>query len=129
MRLWLACAEMQSSGILTATQTAPLTPGPLPIISIFLYQVSHYAYSLFSCTRTLKGNIYKTSIIHYSCRIYKFLSTAECCFSNSNLVLIHISNYIVCIWCLFYTTQELTTIPIMYFSHTSFRVCRSREMI
>ena len=34
MRDWLACAEMQSSGIRMATQTAPLLPGPLPISSI-----------------------------------------------------------------------------------------------
>ena len=34
IRDWLACAEIQSSGMRIATQTAPLLPGPLPIISI-----------------------------------------------------------------------------------------------
>ena len=67
------------------------------IIAILLYKIGHDLDSLTSCTRTLQTDIYQTSIIDYSGRIRQFGTSSKSSFPNSDLILIHIANHIVCL--------------------------------
>ena len=112
MRLWLAWAAMQSSGMRTATQTAPFRPGPLPIISIIQassgsaiektfalggvailrHERRHYLDGFARRLGALQTQQHETHVVYHPFRVGQFVASAERRLADGQLMFVDITN-------------------------------------
>ena len=99
------------------------------IIPILLHEICHNLDSLTRRTRTLQTDINQASIIDDTGRIGKFGTSAKSCFTDSHLKLIHITNDIVGLACLFNLSEIFTGIPLIDIEQSSLLIGSSRIVV
>ncbi len=99
------------------------------VISVFLHQFSHHLDGFTGSTRTLQPHVNQASVVDNSQRIHQFGTASKSRLTDGYLKLVHITDYIISLACLFDLSQIFAGIPFVNIHHGAFGICGCRIVI
>ena len=97
-------------------------------VAVVLHEIGHYLDRLAGGLRPFERDLDQRAVVDdaVACRILKFLVASPGRFTDTHLVLVHVTDHVICVGRLGNLAEGLAGVPVHDFAHRPFRVVGRR---